>query len=147
MNKKNLIFFFLFAGLLFSNSLILAQEHHHHHHHHHQKMSDAHIAGHVLDAHTNEHLSYVNVQVEGTSLGCLTDESGHFYLKNLPEGELTIIFSMIGYETEKRTVNLQRDTLIEMNVTIAETSFMIDNVVVTANKYETKQNKKKWLLS
>ena len=139
MNKKILIFFFLFAGLLFSNSLILAQDHHHHHHHHHQKMSDAHIAGHVLDAHTGEHLSYVNVQVEGTSLGCLTDESGHFYLKNLPEGELTIIFSMIGYETEKRTVTLHRDTLVEMNVTIAETSFMIDNVVVTANKYETKQ--------
>ena len=139
MNKKNLIFFFLFAGLLFSNSLILAQDYHHHHHHHHQKMSDAHIAGHVLDAHTKEHLSYVNVQVEGTSLGCLTDESGHFYLKNLPEGQLTIIFSMIGYETEKRTVTLHRDTLVEMNVTIAETSFMIDNVVVTANKYETKQ--------
>lgn len=101
--------------------------------------TDAHIAGHVLDAHTQEHLPFVNVQVEGTALGCLTDESGHFYLKNLPEGKLTIVFSMMGYETEKRTVILRRDTLIEMNVTIAETSFMIDNVVVTANKYETKQ--------
>ena len=101
--------------------------------------TDAHIAGHVLDAHTQEHLSFVNVQVEGTALGCQTDESGHFYLKNLPEGKLTIVFSMMGYETEKRTVILRRDTLIEMNVAIAETSFMIDNVVVTANKYETKQ--------
>lgn len=101
--------------------------------------TDAHIAGHVLDAHTQEHLSFVNVQVEGTALGCLTDESGHFYLKNLPEGELTIVFSMMGYETEKRTVSLHKDTLIELNVSIAETSFMIDNVVVTANKYETKQ--------
>ena len=101
--------------------------------------TDTHIAGHVLDAHSGEHLSFVNVQVEGTALGCLTDESGHFYLKNLPEGQLTIIFSMIGYETEKRTITLHRDTLVEMNVRIAETSFMIDNVVVTANKYETKQ--------
>ena len=42
-------------------------------------------------------------------------------------------------QTEKRTITLHRDTLIEMNVAIAETSFMIDNVVVTANKYETKQ--------
>ena len=137
MNKKTLIFFSLVACLLVSHMPILAQEHHHHHHH--EKKSDAHIAGHVLDAHTQEHLSFVNVQVEGTALGCLTDESGHFYLKNLPEGELTIVFSMMGYETEKRTVTLRRDTLIEMNVAIAETSFMIDNVVVTANKYETKQ--------
>ena len=140
MNKKTLIFLSFMACLLVSNMPILAQDHHHHHHHHnHEKKSDAHIAGHVLDAHTREHLSFVNVQVEGTALGCLTDESGHFYLKNLPEGELTIVFSMMGYETEKRTVTLRRDTLIEMNVAIAETSFMIDNVVVTANKYETKQ--------
>ena len=102
-------------------------------------LTDAHIAGHVLDAHSKEHLAFVNVQIKGTSIGCLTDESGHFYLKNLPEGELTIVFSMMGYETEKRTVTLRRDTLVEMNVAIAETSFMIDNVVVTANKYETKQ--------
>lgn len=140
MNKKTLIFLSFIACLLVSNMPILAQDHHrHHHHHNHEKKSDAHIAGHVLDAHTREHLSFVNVQVEGTALGCLTDESGHFYLKNLPEGELTIVFSMMGYETEKRTVTLRRDTLIEMNVAIAETSFMIDNVVVTANKYETKQ--------
>ena len=127
MNKTKLLFYSILAGLLtcFSIPAFAA--------------TDAHIAGHVLDAHTREHLSFVNVQVEGTSLGCLTDESGHFYLKNLPEGELTIIFSMMGYETEKRTVTLHRDTLIEMNVSIAETSFMIDNVVVTANKYETKQ--------
>ena len=140
MNKKTLISLSFMACLLVSSMPILAQDHHHHHHHHnHEKKSDAHIAGHVLDAHTKEHLSFVNVQVEGTALGCLTDESGHFYLKNLPEGELTIVFSMMGYETEKRTVTLRRDTLIEMNVAIAETSFMIDNVVVTANKYETKQ--------
>ena len=139
MNKKILIFFSILAGLLSSNTLLLAQHHHHHNHHHQHQMSDAHIAGHVLDAHTGEHLSFVNVQVKGTALGCLTDESGHFYLKNLPEGELTIVFSMIGYETEERTLHLHRDTLIEMNVEIAETSFMIDNVVVTANKYETKQ--------
>ena len=137
MNKKTLIFLSFMACLLVSSMPILAQDHHHHHNH--EKKSDAHIAGHVLDAHTKEHLSFVNVQVEGTALGCLTDESGHFYLKNLPEGELTIVFSMMGYETEKRTVTLRRDTLVEMNVAIAETSFMIDNVVVTANKYETKQ--------
>ena len=127
MNKTKLLFYSIIAGLMTCLSVPAFAA------------TDAHIAGHVLDAHSKEHLSFVNVQVEGTSLGCLTDESGHFYLKNLPEGELTIVFSMMGYETEKRTVTLHRDTLVEMNVAIAETSFMIDNVVVTANKYETKQ--------
>ena len=136
MNNKFLIFFFLLAGLLASNGVMMAQ---HDHHHHHNKMSDAHIAGHVLDAHTGEHLAFVNVQIKGTSLGCLTDESGHFYLKNLPEGDLTVVFSMMGYETVEKVVKLKKNTLFEINVEIAETSFMIDNVVVTANKYETKQ--------
>ena len=102
-------------------------------------VTDAHIAGHVLDANTQEHLAFVNVQVKGTSMGCLTDESGHFYLKNLPVGTHTVVFSMMGYETIEKTVTLQRDTLIELKVAIAETSFVIDNVVVTANKYATKQ--------
>ena len=141
MNRIVLIFFMLLAGVLPSSQWLMAQHHSHNHSHDHhdQPMSDAHIAGHVLDAHTGEHLSFVNVQVEGTTLGCLTDESGHFYLKNLPVGDLTIVFSMIGYETEKRSITLSRDTLVEMNVSIAEMSFLIDNVVVTANKYETKQ--------
>ena len=126
MNIKKLIF--LLCVSMFACAPLMAND-----------ATDAHIAGHVLDAHSQEHLSFVNVQVKGTSLGCLTDESGHFYLKNLPEGKLTLVFSMMGYETVEKSLTLHRDTLIEMNVTIQETSFMIDNVVVTANKYATKQ--------
>ena len=97
MNRIVLIFIVLLAGVLPSSQWLMAQHHSHNHSHDHhdQPMSDAHIAGHVLDAHTGEHLSFVNVQVEGTTLGCVTDESGHFYLKNLPVGDLTIVFSMI----------------------------------------------------
>jgi outer membrane receptor for ferrienterochelin and colicins len=121
------IFYFLLAGLLTCFPVMASDT------------TDAHIAGHVLDAHTGEHLSFVNVQIKGTSLGCLTDESGHFYLKNLPEGPLTVLFSMMGYKTVEKHITLHPDTLIEMNVAIEETSFVIDNVVVTANRYATKQ--------
>ena len=96
-------------------------------------LTDAHIAGHVLDANTQEHLAFVNVQVKGTSMGCLTDESGHFYLKNLPIGTHTVVFSMMGYESIEKTITLQADTLVELKVAIAETSFVIDNIVVTSN--------------
>ena len=56
MNKKLLILF-IFAGILANMTSVYAQ----HHHHHSDAKSDAHIAGHVLDAHTKEHLSFVNV--------------------------------------------------------------------------------------
>ena len=125
--KKTITLLFIFIGFLTISPLWATTP------------TDAHIAGHVLDAHTKEHLPFVNVQVKGTSLGCLTDESGHFYLKNLPVGPHTVVFSMMGYETIEKTVQLERDTLVELKVSIAETSFLIDNVVVTANKYATKQ--------
>ena len=125
--KKTFFIFVVLCSLLFSSAAMA------------NTPTDAHIAGHVLDAHTKEHLSFVNVQIKGTSMGCLTDESGHYYLKNLPEGKHTIIFSMMGYETLEKSVVLHRDTLIEINVAISEKSFLMDNVVVTANKYATKQ--------
>lgn len=125
--KKTFPIFVVLCSLLFSSAAMA------------NTPTDAHIAGHVLDAHTQEHLSFVNVQIKGTSMGCLTDESGHYYLKNLPEGKHTIIFSMMGYETLEKSVVLHRDTLIEINVAISEKSFLMDNVVVTANKYATKQ--------
>ena len=125
--KKIFSVFVMLCSLLFSSAAMA------------NTPTDAHIAGHVLDAHTKEHLSFVNVQIKGTSMGCLTDESGHYYLKNLPEGKHTIIFSMMGYETLEKSVVLHRDTLIEINVAISEKSFLMDNVVVTANKYATKQ--------
>ena len=52
-----------------------------------QEEFDAHLVGHVLDEKTGEHLPYVNVQVKGTNIGTVTDESGHFFLKNLPLGK------------------------------------------------------------
>ena len=120
--KKIFSIFVLLCSLLFSSAAMA------------NTPTDAHIAGHVLDAHTQEHLSFVNVQIKGTSMGCLTDESGHYYLKNLPEGKHTIIFSMMGYEPLEKSVVLHRDTLVEINVAISEKSFLMDNVVVTANK-------------
>ena len=45
---------------------------------------DAHLTGHVLDERTGEHLPYVNIQIKGTNIGTVTDESGHYLLQDLP---------------------------------------------------------------
>ena len=46
--------------------------------------TDANIFGHVLDKTTKEHLPYVTLQIKGTAIGTATDETGHYFLKNLP---------------------------------------------------------------
>lgn len=51
--------------------------------------SDANIFGHVVDKKSGEHISYVNIFLEGTTIGTVTDAAGHYSLTNLPEGEFS----------------------------------------------------------
>ena len=46
------------------------------------KTTDSNVFGHVLDKITQEHLPFVTLQLEGTSIGTATDESGHYFLKH-----------------------------------------------------------------
>ncbi len=100
---------------------------------------DAHLTGHVIDEQTGEHLAFVNVQLKGTNMGCVTDESGHYLLTNLPVGKQTIVFSFVGYQTVELPVEIVADKTVELKATLREVSLMMDNVVVTANRYETKR--------
>jgi len=100
---------------------------------------DAHLTGHVLDEKTGEHLPFVNVQVKGTNIGTVTDESGHYFLKDLPIGKQTIVFSYVGYETLELPVTMVEDKTIELKAVIREVSQQLNSVVVTANRYATKR--------
>lgn len=44
------------------------------------KPTDANIVGHVVDAENGEHLPYATVQIKGTTIGVVTDETGIFNL-------------------------------------------------------------------
>ena len=100
---------------------------------------DAHLTGHVLDERTGEHLPFVNVQVKGTNIGTVTDESGHYFLRDMPIGKQTIVFSYVGYETLELPVTVVEDRTIELKASIREVSQQLNSVVVTANRYATKR--------
>ena len=100
---------------------------------------DAHLTGHVLDEKTGEHMPFVNVQLKGTNIGTITDESGHYLLKDLPIGKQTIVFSYVGYETLELPIVLVEDKTVELKATIREVSQQLNSVVVTANRYATKR--------
>lgn len=74
------------------------------------KATDANLFGHVVDTKTGEHLPYVTIQLKGTTIGTTTDHTGHYFLKNLPEGTFTIVAKFLGYKTEERTVTVQHNT-------------------------------------
>ena len=51
-----------------------------------ESKQDITIMGHVIDKKTKEHFPYVTIYLKGTTLGTTTDATGHYFLKNLPEG-------------------------------------------------------------
>lgn len=99
--------------------------------------SDANIVGHVVEKDTHEHLSSMMIFLKGTTIGTVTDASGHYYLKNLPEGKFTIVMKSIGYKTVEKDIVLKKGKTLEINFEAEEDLIALDGVVVSANRNET----------
>ena len=78
--------------------------------------SDANIVGHILDKKTGEHLSFINVFLKGTTIGTSTDATGHYYLKNLPEGKYTLVMKTLGFKTVEKPITLKKGKTLEINL-------------------------------
>lgn len=101
--------------------------------------TDANIYGHVIDKKSGEHLPYITVYVKGTTIGTSTDASGHYFLKNLPVGQLSIEVQSIGYRTVQKEVTVTMNSTHELNFELEEDNVSLDGVVVSANRSETKR--------
>lgn len=99
--------------------------------------SDANIVGHILDKKTGEHLSFINVFLKGTTIGTSTDATGHYYLKNLPEGKYTLVMKTLGFKTVEKPITLKKGKTLEINFEAEEDLVSLDGVVVSANRNET----------
>jgi outer membrane receptor for ferrienterochelin and colicins len=98
---------------------------------------DANINGHVIDAHTNEHLPYVTISLKGTTIGITTDATGHYFLKDIPVGEFTIVASFVGYKTSEQKITIEPHRTLEINFILEEEPLSLDEVVVSATRNET----------
>lgn len=101
----------LFLSLLLSPPLLWGQNHS--------------IKGQIVDAKSNEPLIGVNITVEGTSNGTISDVDGHFTLTATPDAVLKIFY--IGYrEILLKVADLKKDAIISLE----EDSKQLEEVVV-----------------
>lgn len=103
--------------------------------------SDANIYGHIINASNNEHLPFASIAVKGTTIGCSSDATGHYYLKNLPVGRHTIVVTLLGFETIEQPIEAVAGKNIEMNFTLEEQAMSLDEVVVSATRNETNRRR------
>ena len=99
--------------------------------------TDAHIYGHVIDKNTDEHLPYIVVMLKGTTIGVSTESTGHYIMRNIPEGTFTVEVSSVGYKTQYREINVRKGHSYEVNFTLEEDLVQIDGVIVSATRSET----------
>jgi outer membrane receptor for ferrienterochelin and colicins len=102
-----------------------------------QNISDEHVTGHVLNKVSKEYIPFINISLKGTTLGTVTDATGHYFLKNLPSGKFIIVVSGVGYKTIEKEIDLISVKSVELNFEMEEDQIMLESVVVSANRNET----------
>lgn len=94
------------------------------------KTSAQDIAGNVYDS-SKQPLPGVQIIIENTRLGTVTDRDGSFAFESLAPGEYTFSFRFIGFRTAKHTVDLTTGN-VTLNITLVDEAIEIDEVTVTA---------------
>lgn len=99
--------------------------------------TDANIVGHVIS--NGNHIMFANVVVKGTTIGTVTDETGHYQLVNLPVGQVTVVVSTMGYKPQEKTITTESNKTFEMKFELVEDALNLDEVVVSADRSKQKR--------
>jgi len=93
------------------------------------------VTGTVSDASTREPMPGVNIVIQGTTIGTMTDLNGKYTL-DVPNERVVLIFSFIGYTSKSITVGNQRQ--ISVSMTIEATA--IEEIVVIGYGTQKKES-------
>jgi TonB-dependent starch-binding outer membrane protein SusC len=89
------------------------------------------IRGHVGDAVTGRALSSVQIVVEGTPRGTISNAAGDFLLVNVPVGTYSLRAELIGYGTMTRQVTVREGEVATVSFGLAVAAIAMDEMVVT----------------
>jgi len=93
------------------------------------------IAGRVLEAGTNQGLPGVNVILEGTVIGGVTDSDGYYYILNIPPGTYSVRASFVGFATvTTQNVRVVQDQTTTVNFVLREEAIIGEEIVVVAER-------------
>lgn len=88
------------------------------------------IAGKIIDKTLGEDLIGATVQIEGTTIGAVTDIEGKFLLSVKP-GTYTLVLNYISYKTEKVQVDVKSNEVTYFNFAMEESSSKLSEIVIT----------------
>ncbi len=101
---------------------------------------EATIHGHVIDSQSGQHIPYITITIDGTTIGTTSDATGHYTLYHVPVGKFKVSISAIGYQSQSKVIEIECGSDISLNFETTESQIEVDEVVVSATRNET--NKK-----
>ncbi|MBN1251560.1 MAG: radical SAM peptide maturase [Bacteroidales bacterium] len=89
------------------------------------------ISGKLTDSNTQEILSFASVQLENSGIGTCTNEKGVFELsiKKDKTEQITLLFSILGYESKKYTIENNSPEKF-LNISLTAKTYMLSEVEI-----------------
>lgn len=87
----------------------------------------------------------LNVVLEGTSTGTITDAEGRFALANIQAGKHKIVVSGIGYLTQKQHIVLKEGDELILNLVVTESITELQSVEIIGRKETTYKNESSFI--
>ncbi|MGQ8337313.1 TonB-dependent receptor [Sunxiuqinia sp. A32] len=84
----------------------------------------------------NEHIPFATILIEGTTIGTAADVSGHFKLVGVPEGEINVVVSAVGFQTRKYEIEIAEGKPETILAILEPDNIGLDQVVVSADRSE-----------
>ncbi len=92
------------------------------------KVENVTISGYVTDKASGESLIGTTIQIKGTYTGAMTNVYG-FYSLTVPQGEVTLVFSSVGYDRLEKTLVAASNQVVDIQLN--PSTEMLEEVVVT----------------
>lgn len=90
------------------------------------------IRGRVIDAGTQQPLTAVQVYVNGTAFGALTDQSGNYQIPDVPPGLYSVTANRIGYaQVVKENVDVPDGGTVTVDFEMSITALALEGIVAT----------------
>ncbi|MBN2354691.1 TonB-dependent receptor [candidate division KSB1 bacterium] len=93
------------------------------------------ISGAITDVESREPLTGVNVMIEGTAMGAVTDINGFYFILNVPPGTYSVKATIMGYEIQRQTgVRVAMDMTTRLDFKLKSTVLEGQAVTVVAER-------------
>jgi len=123
MFYKKIIVWIAVLFMLFSTQLMQAQQ-----------KSGGTLRGKVTDT-NGQKLPGVNVVIPQLHRGTATDSAGNYKLQNVPRGQFTVNFSMLGFETKSVSISMQPNETKTLNVELKSSVLTAESITITGTPY------------